>query len=67
MNFYTVADIQRVLGVGRNSAYRLVTQKGFPAIYVGNRIVIPADLFQEWVNEQAGKRKGGGVDGKHQA
>ena len=62
--FYSVEDIQRLLGIGRNSAYKLVADKDFPAIYVGNRIIIPADLFQEWISKQAAHRKGGGINGK---
>jgi len=53
--FYSVEDIQRILGIGRNSAYRLVNEKDFPSVYVGNRIVIPTDLFQKWVNQQAAR------------
>lgn len=56
---YRVEDIQQLLGVGRNSAYALIRQEGFPAIRVGTRIVIPADLFHAWVKEQAGR---GGAD-----
>ncbi|MCL2078189.1 MAG: helix-turn-helix domain-containing protein [Oscillospiraceae bacterium] len=63
-SFYTVGDIQRILGIGRNSAYKLVSGKGFPAFYVGNRIIIPTDHFQTWINQQAEKRKGGGANGK---
>lgn len=44
--FYTVGDMQRILGIGRNSAYKLASSKGFPTVYVGNRIVIPVDLFE---------------------
>jgi len=51
--FYSVNDIQKLMRIGRNAAYNLVNEKGFPAIYVGNRIVIPADLFNEWVNNKA--------------
>ena len=57
-SFYTVEDIQQLLGIGRNSAYKLVNRKEFPTIYVGNRIIIPSDLFQSWVSQQATKRKG---------
>jgi hypothetical protein len=63
-SFYSVDDIQRLLGIGRNSAYKLVNSKDFPALYVGNRIIIPTDLFQNWVNQQSIKRKGGGINGK---
>ena len=52
-SFYSVEDIQRLLGIGRNSAYKLVGEKTFPSIYVGNRIIIPTDLFQNWIAEQA--------------
>ena len=62
--FYTVEDIQHLLGIGRNNAYKIVKGKEFPAIYVGNRIVIPTDLFQKWVNQQTAQRKGGGINGK---
>jgi len=61
--FYTVEDIQRLLGIGRNSAYKLVAENDFPAIYVGNRIIIPADLFQMWICKQTA-RKGGVINGK---
>ena len=63
-SFYTVGDIQHLLGIGRNSAYQLVRGKGFPSFFVGNRIIIPTDLFQEWVTQQAEKRKGGGANGR---
>lgn len=62
--FYSVENIQQILGIGRNSAYKLVAEKDFPAIYVGNRIVIPADLFQAWISRQATRKKGGSINGK---
>jgi excisionase family DNA binding protein len=52
---YRVEDIQRLLGIGRNSAYGLIKQDGFPCIRVGSRVIIPSDLFHAWVSEQAGK------------
>jgi len=63
-SFYTVGDIQRMLGIGRNSAYKLVSGKDFPAIFVGNRIVIPTDHYEKWVNQQTERRKGAGLSGK---
>ena len=62
--FYSVDDIQRLLGIGRNSAYRLAQEKDFPSLYIGNRIIIPADLFDEWIGRQAAYKKGGGINGK---
>jgi excisionase family DNA binding protein len=52
---YRVEDIQRILGIGRSSAYSLIHQNGFPSIRVGTRVIIPADLFHSWINTQAGK------------
>ena len=51
--FYTVSDIRRILRIGRNSAYKLVSCEDFPTIHVGNRIIIPADHFHSWINKQA--------------
>ena len=62
--FYSVEGIQQILGIGRNSAYKLVAEKDFPAIYVGTRIIIPADLFNKWVDKRASQAKGGGINGK---
>ena len=55
--FYTVRDIQYLMGIGRNSAYKLINESDFPSIYVGNRIIVPADLFNNWVNEQAQRKR----------
>ena len=62
--FYSVDDLQRLLGIGRNSAYRLAQEKDFPSLYIGNRIIIPADLFDEWIGRQAAYKKGGSINGK---
>ena len=56
--FLRVEDVQRRLGIGRNSAYILVNSKGFPRIHVGSRIIIPADLFERWIDQQAECPKG---------
>ena len=51
--FYSVVDVQKILGIGRNTAYKLVSSKGFPSLYVGNRIIIPADRFQKWIDTKS--------------
>ena len=45
--FYSVSDIQQLLGIGRNNAYRLVSRSDFPAIHVGNRIIIPLQRLMD--------------------
>jgi excisionase family DNA binding protein len=62
--FYSVDDIQRLLGIGRNTAYKLVGKKGFPTVHIGNRIIVPADLFNEWITKQVAGKNGGGINGK---
>ena len=52
-SFFQVDDVRKMLGISRASAYSLVNQKGFPRIRIGNRIVIPCDLFNEWVTKAA--------------
>ena len=53
--FFQVDDIREMLGISRASAYELTKKKGFPCIKVGSRLVIPADLFNEWVVKTAVK------------
>ena len=43
-------------GAGRVhlSAYELMHETGFPALRIGNRIVVPKEKFRQWVDAQAG-------------
>ena len=56
--FLTVADVQRVLGISRPTAYRVINQAGFPRIQVGRTIRIPPDGFQRWIECQSGGKHG---------
>ncbi len=51
----SVKDLQKSLGIGRNSAYELVNRADFPAIRIGKSIRIPAKDFDEWLSENARK------------
>ena len=53
IRFLSVSDLQNTMGISRAGAYKLARQKGFPSIFVGNRIVIPYDLYCEWINKAA--------------
>lgn len=49
----TVEQVGELLGISRKTAYALVKRKGFPAIKIGGkRIVVPRDLFIQWINEK---------------
>lgn len=50
--FMTVADVQKVLGIGKNSAYTLVSRRDFPSFRAGKVIRIPVKQFEEWVDRQ---------------
>lgn len=46
----TVADVQKVLGIGKNAAYELIYQKNFPVLKLGERkIRIPKNAFVDWI------------------
>ena len=47
---YTVDEIRMMLGIGKNEAYRLTHSKNFPAIRIGNRIVIPKEELRKWIS-----------------
>ena len=51
LNARMVAD---VLGVSPSSGYELMREKGFPALKVGSRIVVPKDKFIAWVERESG-------------
>lgn len=48
-----VGELARMLGIGRNQAYNLCHQQGFPAFQIGKRILIPVEMLNEWMREQA--------------
>lgn len=52
--FLNTDTVAKVLGVSPSSGYELMHEDGFPALRVGNRIVVPKEKFIEWVNREAG-------------
>ena len=53
----SVPDLTEVLGISRAGAYELVKSKGFPALHIGNRIVIPKDELIAWIKRSSGSEK----------
>lgn len=45
----SVAELSQTLGISKPKAYELVRQDGFPAVYIGKRIIIPIDAFNIWL------------------
>ena len=56
--FLNARNLSKVLGLSESSVYELMHEKDFPALRIGNRIVVPKTQFIQWV-EQHTK---GGVD-----
>jgi excisionase family DNA binding protein len=52
--FLNAAIVAKALGVSPSSAYELMHEKGFPALRIGNRIIVPKEKFRQWVDERAG-------------
>ena len=52
--FLNAELLAKVLGVSISSAYELMHETGFPALRIGNRIVVPKEKFRQWVDAQTG-------------
>lgn len=47
-----INDLKRLLAIGTNKAYDLVKQKGFPAIKIGKKYIIPKEQLKIWLANQ---------------
>lgn len=47
----SVSEMAKHMGISRPKAYELANSKGFPAIRVGKRIVIPYAAFADWLQK----------------
>ena len=54
----SVEEMADQLAIGRNVAYQLVQQPGFPAFSIGRRVLVNRKGLQEWIDAQC--RKGPG-------
>ena len=51
MNVEMVAGL---LGISVSGAYELMHEKGFPALKIGTRLMVPKYKFVAWVDKQTG-------------
>lgn len=47
--FLNAETVANVLGIVMSSAYKLMKEKDFPALRVGNRLIVPKEKFIAWV------------------
>ncbi len=49
--FLNAETVAKVLGISPSSSYELMHQQYFPALKIGNRIVVPKERFIQWVEQ----------------
>ncbi len=52
--FLNAATVAKVLGIAPSSSYELIHEKNFPALRIGNRVVVPKEAFIQWVEQHTG-------------
>ena len=55
--FLNAETVAKVLGVSVSSGYELMHEVGFPALRIGNRLMVPKEKFIKWVDERTGSDK----------
>ena len=51
----SVPDLTDALGISRARAYKLVKSEGFPALHIGNRILVPKEELIAWIKDNIGR------------
>lgn len=59
---YSVQEAAAALGVNVNAVYNLSHRRDFPAVRIGNRILIPKENLARWLDAQASGHQQGGAD-----
>lgn len=54
IKLYTLKELQNVMKIGKNTAYKLTKLKGFPIIRIGNKILVPHNQLIEWLDKNKG-------------
>ena len=53
--FLNADVIAMVLGIAKSTAYELMHEKDFPALKIGNRLIVPKEKFKQWVETKTNK------------
>ena len=52
--FLNAETTAKLLGISISGMYELMHEKGFPALKIGTRLVVPKYKFISWVDKQTG-------------
>ena len=50
--FLNAEMVAKALGVATSTAYELMHEKDFPALKIGNRLLVPKEKFRLWVDSK---------------
>lgn len=50
--FLNAETIAKLLGISPSSCYKLMHEKDFPTLRIGNRMIVPKDKFREWAERK---------------
>ena len=53
--FLNADMVANVLGVAISTAYEIMHEKDFPALKIGNRLLVPKDKFKQWIEIKTNK------------
>lgn len=53
---YNVEDIMRIFHMGRSKAYQLVNSDGFPRVRLNNKILVPKNSLEDWIQKHTKKQ-----------
>ena len=52
---YAIDDIQRIFGIGRSKAYKLLSSSGFPTIRLNKKMLVEKSKLEDWIAKNSGK------------
>ena len=54
---YSAIDIAKMLNIGRNSAYKLITSEEFPSFRIGKKIIVTKVAFENCIGSKSSSNK----------
>lgn len=51
INMLDIKDLQKILKIGKNSAYNLMKSNCFPSVQIGRKWLISEEALAEWLKD----------------